>query len=43
MLRSWGISLLVAGAPEPMTASETFGAPKAFNNMVHFGMRYYIP
>jgi len=24
-------------------ASETFGAPKAINNMVHFGMRYYIP
>lgn len=25
------------------TATEKFGAPKAINNMVHFGMRYYIP
>jgi hypothetical protein len=25
------------------TAAATFGAPKAENNMVHIGMRYYIP
>jgi hypothetical protein len=24
-------------------ATQAFGAPKAINNMVHFGMRYYIP
>jgi hypothetical protein len=24
-------------------STQAFGAPKAINNMVHFGMRYYIP
>ena len=34
---------VTAGTFGSATAPPTFGAPKAINNMVHVGMRYYIP
>ncbi len=39
--QSW--SGVTAGTFGSATAPPTFGAPKAINNMVHVGMRYYIP
>ena len=39
--QSW--SGVVSGTYGSATARPTFGTPKAENNMIHVGMRYYIP